>query len=275
MPDEDDIDSILDEYESVPDEEDGSQSDDPQGEEPEEGVPDEMVDALIDEGDGGGEIEGDEAMDMMGDFMPTPDDMSLIDKSLDQCLVEVEDEPDVPDEDDSEEEDEEEEGEVCEGSTPQQITPLGQEGDLEIMLNFIVADAIQSQTDEMQQQENSDFVGSHDQGIEVHVKEEDFETAHEAIATVMTPTEDKLRRDPDAEITPDSLYARRLNSCHPEFDLVRTFDMARAGSSDTLEERGPWTNRRFNIQDLIAELGDREAEAEEGFMLVVHACPFQ
>lgn len=288
--DDEDVSDLINEFKEFKEETDGEPDDDG-AEEADEGD--------VFEGDPEEQLEG-EAAEMFEDAFSeiTPDNPELLDLDIDDAQAQVEEEPDEPDDDDEEAADEEEEDEECEGSSEMQLTPLGQYGDLQVMLNYLVADTVQEQTvlsSEPDQEELADlhpqlqaeadtinddlesdeFIGSRQQMLEIHFDELDADDVHDAIAHALHPTEDKLARNPDAEITPESLWQSSEPSCHEDYERVRTFDMSREGDSAQFIERGPWTGRRFNVEGMIDELRTVDAESEDGIMLVTLAVPFK
>lgn len=300
---EDDLNDLLDEWEQFtkddddedeqPETDDGEDQDgvevaedmDPEDFDPEEMGLDEDVAEVLEE-----------QFEMM-----QPDDPELLDLTLDDAVAEVTEDDDEEDGEEEDEDDDDDDEEDCEGTKAFMLTPLEEVGRVRVMLNFQTADAIRDATvvsDEPTEDQleslhpqladeievntdlNSDeFRGSYSGGVEIHVDDEDFETVHEAIAKVMTPTESKLYENPDAEITADNLYPFKPDqtppSCHENYDNVRTYTISREGDSETFANRGPWVNRRFNIQDLIDELQNRTYKSTDGVMVVVHATPFK
>lgn len=257
--DEDDVEEVLEEYQKLEEEDQ---------EDAEEGEPDDDGDGEVEE-----EFEEDfDIQDAMGGFMDK--DPSVPD-SLEGCFADIT-EDDGPDFDDGEEGEEEEE-EPCVGSTSVTIHKLGQRGEASIYVDFISSSTVESSEmpgpDDDNEDEVTDFIASLSRGLEVHFGADDDQTIHDAIGTVMEPTEDRLRRDPGYEITPENLYKNEEKSCHEDYEFVRTFTISREGDSDRLGDRGPWTNRRFNVQDLIDHLSTLSYESEEGVLVVLGACP--
>lgn len=263
--DEDDVEEVLEEYEKLEEEEEeGSDGEDGGGEE-------------SDGSDGEGDFEADfDVQDAMGEFV---DQDPSVPDTLEGCFSDIdEEEDDDPDfEEGDEGEEEEEEEDPCIGSTAATIHKLGQRGDAAIYVDFISSSTVESSEqpgpDDDSEAEVTDFIASLSRGLEVHFGESDDQEVHDAIGTVMEPTEDRLRRDPDYEITPENLYKNEERSCHGDYDLVRTFTVSREGDADRLGNRGPWTNRRFNVQDLIDHLSTLSYESEEGVLVVLGACP--
>lgn len=281
MTDDDEISDLMDDFEEFKEQhQDGGADDD-----------------ADDDGDVDLEGEMGEVFDEAFDEM-MPDNPGLLDLELEDAMVEADDDDGFDSGDDQDDDDDDVvDADACWGSPASQLSPLGESGDVQIMLNYIVSDAIQDQTvvsseptenqladlhpilrDEVDVNDdlNSDqFVGSREKMLEVHWDEEDFEDVHEAIAHALHPTEEKLRRDPDAEITPESLLKVRRNSCHSDYDETRTFNLSRDGDSDVFVRRGPWTGRQFDVQDIIDELLKVDAKSDDGIMVVTHAVPFK
>lgn len=286
---EESVDDLLDSWNEFTD------SDDDTDEQPDEQTEDTEPGPEGDEEGGidmGAIVE--EQFDQMG-----PDNMELMDVSLDEAMVTEDDEPDEEDGEDTQEATLEiDDSDPCYGTGEMSLARMEDIGDLKVSLNFTVADAIQGQTilndeptdtqleklhpqmreeiDEINEDLNSDqFEASREDTLEIHWDDEDFEEVHAAIARVMSPTEDKLKRDPDAEITPDSLLKVARKSCHEDYDSTRLFGMSREGDSDEFVKRGPWTGRRMNVRDLIDELSQIDAQSDDGILVVVHAVPFK
>jgi hypothetical protein len=269
---DDDIDEVFDKLEEL-------QDDDEVGDtEPDEDEPDGAGG-----GDDGGGMGALERMRMMGgdpsDLPLTYDDAAAdLDPEDRMDIEEVRESFREGDDDDDNDDDETEMATEEKGSSAGQLATIGEVGPVEVKINPIVVDTVKKSEQPGEGEEPGrveEYIASRPGGLEVHYSAEDEDVVHGAVAEAMHPTEDQLRENPDKTITKDSLMWFTYPSANDNWDYCNTFRLAREGDAKFLNERGPWTARRFNVQDLIDTLAQQTYSDPRGVVVATQVAPFK
>jgi len=269
---DDDIDEVFDKLEELQDDD-----------EPADDGADEDESGDAGDTDDGGGMGALERMRMMGgdpSGLPlTYDDATAnLDPEDRMDIEEVRESFREGDDDDDDDDDETEMATEEKGSSSGQLATIGEVGPVTVKINPIVVDTVKKSEQPGEGEEPGrveEYIASRPGGLEVHYSAEDEDVVHGAVAEAMHPTEDQLRQNPDKTITKDSLMWFTYPSSAEEWDYCNTFRLAREGDAKFLHERGPWTARRFNVQDLIDTLAQQTYSDPRGVVVATQVAPFK
>jgi hypothetical protein len=235
-------------------------------------------------GDDDADVGALERMAMMGG---DPSDLPL---TYDDAVVDLDDDDrtdidamrdsfrETTDDDTDDDDDADDDAAEPRGSTSGQLAAIDAAGPVDIYINPVVVDTVR-RTEQPSAGEDDgavqDYIASMDDALEIHYDDDDTDTVHAAVAETMHPTEEQLREDPDKTITKDSLMWFTYPSAHDDWDHCKTFLLSREGDAKYLHERGPWTNPRFNVQDLIDTLASKPYSHPDGVAVAARVTPFK